>query len=581
MIKKSFSFFIAFLLFCVANTTFAGLFDKKADFLTVEQAFPFSLQATPQKITLHWDILPNYYLYKHTVTVKSDNVAFNQQITPIIEKTHEDPYFGKTQIFEQGLDIVLTPTQNQFEPQGKLIINYQGCTEGLCYPPQTQEIELAQWIKPSAVQVTTSDLTNENAQSNTTETTPFTERLFQSKFAVFWFFLLGIGLAFTPCVLPMLPLLSAIVIGKEQRVNTGKALLLSIIYVQGMALTYALLGLAVAAVGLSLQVWLQSPYVLGAFALLFILLACSMFGLFTLQLPVSWQTKLTVLSQKQSAGMYGGVFMMGAIAGLIASPCTSAPLSGALLYVTQTGDLVTGALTLYLLALGMGTPLIAITVFGNKILPKSGAWMENVKIAFGFVLLALPIILLARFLPNYWENILWSLLGIAFFAWLITLAGKHSRIWQVLSIMAMMVAAAPFYAAIQQLLHPQIQQSTNHQEFIQVKDLAELQQQLRNNPHKIAMVDLYADWCVACKEFEHKTFNQAEVQQRLQKILLLRVDMTKNSAANQALSKEYQVLGLPTILFFDQQGREISNSRVTGFLDAKQFSEWLDQLTID
>ncbi|OBX07317.1 thiol:disulfide interchange protein [Gallibacterium salpingitidis] len=569
MIKKYLSLFCLFILSCVAiNTANAGLFDKKTNYLTVEQAFPFSIQATPQKITLHWDILPNYYLYKHTITITSTNVDFQQQLMPVTEKTHEDPYFGKTQIFEQGLDVILTLTTGQFSPQGQLQINYQGCTEGLCYPPQQQQIDLAQVIKVDS-----------HNSVDTTATPSLTEQLFQSKFAVFWFFLLGIGLAFTPCVLPMLPLLSAIVIGKEQRVNTGKALLLSFIYVQGMALTYALLGLAVAAVGLSLQVWLQSPYVLGAFAILFVLLACSMFGLFTLQLPTSWQTKLTALSQQQSAGMYGGVFLMGAIAGLIASPCTSAPLSGALLYVTQTGDLATGALTLYLLALGMGTPLIAITVFGNKILPKSGAWMENVKIAFGFVLLALPIILLARFLPAYWEDILWSLLGIAFFAWLMTLAEKHSRIWQVLAMMAMIIAAAPLYFTVQQFLHPASSQSTDNDQFITVKDLQELQQQLRNNPHKIAMVDLYADWCVACKEFEHKTFNQPQVQQRLQQVLLLRVDMTKNSAANQALSKEYRVLGLPTILFFDQQGKEIPNSRVTGFLDAEQFSQWLDQLS--
>ncbi|MFC0309128.1 protein-disulfide reductase DsbD [Gallibacterium trehalosifermentans] len=573
MNRKYLSFLLTSFLCLLAAVASANLFNSKKTFLTVEQAFPFSIQAKSQKITLHWDIQPDYYLYKHSVTVNSEDIAFNQQIVPIMEKKHQDPYFGETLIFEQGLDIYLTPKQNEFLPQGKLLVNYQGCTEGLCYPPQTQEIDLAQLIKPTQTNTATTSLDTKN------ETNQFSQQLFQSKFAVFWFFLLGFGLAFTPCVLPMLPLLSAIVIGKEQRVNTGKALLLSFIYVQGMALTYSLLGLAVAAVGLSLQVWLQSPYVLGTFALLFILLACSMFGLFTLQLPNSWQNKLTQLSQKQSSGMYGGVFMMGAIAGLIASPCTSAPLSGALLYVTQTGDLTTGALTLYLLALGMGTPLMAITVFGNKILPKSGAWLENVKIAFGFVLLALPIILLSRFLPANWEGILWSLLGISFFTWLMTLAGQHSRLWQVICVMPIIISAAPLYLAIQQMISTESVAKATQDNFITVQDLNELQQQLQHNPHKIAMLDLYADWCVACKEFEHKTFNQPQVQQRLQQIQLLRVDMTKNSAANQALSKKYQVLGLPTILFFDQQGNEIPNSRITGFLDADQFSQWLDGLS--
>lgn len=571
MIKKYLTIFWTFILFSlVAIQASAGLFEKKSQYLTVEQAFPFSIQSEPQQIRLHWDILPDYYLYKHTVQVSSENTTFQQKILPQVEKSHEDPYFGKTQIYEQGLDIILTPTQASFPDTVTLQISYQGCTEGLCYPPQTFNITLTNYFADAASQA------SETSEASLTPS--FTQTLFSDQWAFLWFFVLGLGLAFTPCVLPMLPLLSAIVIGQKQCVNTPKALLLSLIYVQGMALTYALLGLAVAAVGLSLQIWLQNPYVLGVFALLFILLACSMFGLFTLQLPTRWQTKLTAFSQKQSAGVYSGVFVMGAIAGLIASPCTSAPLSGALLYVTQTGDLLTGALSLYLLALGMGTPLIAVTLFGNKILPKSGAWLENVKIAFGFVLLSLPIILLSRFLPNYWEEGLWSILGIAFFAWLLTISAKHSRIWQILCIMALIITASPLYFTLQQLIAPPTEQTSTSSDFITIHSLQELQQQLQQNPHSIAMLDLYADWCVACKEFEHKTFNQPQVQQRLQQVLLLRVDMTKNSANNQALSKHFNVLGLPTILFFDQQGHELTQQRITGFLDAEQFNQWLDPL---
>ena len=222
------------------------------------------------------------------------------------------------------------------------------------------------------------------------------ESLFNSKYAVFGFFLLGLGLAFTPCVLPMLPLLSAIVIGQNQRPNMWRAFALSFVYVQGMAVTYTLLGLVVAAIGLPFQVALQHPYVMIGLSIIFVLLALSMFGVFTLQLPSSLQTKLSLLSQQQKAGALGGVFLMGMIAGLVASPCTSAPLSGALLYVAQSGDLFTGAITLYLLALGMGVPLILITLFGNKILPKSGMWMETVKKLFGFVMLALPVFLISR-----------------------------------------------------------------------------------------------------------------------------------------------------------------------------------------
>lgn len=570
MIKKYWQFFCTVFLISLFSSAYAGLFDKKAEFLTAEQAFPFSVQAQPQQIILHWEIQPNYYLYKHTIQVKGENIAFTQQIEPIVEKSHQDPYFGNTQVYEQGLEIKLLPKQGVFHAEGSLEVSYQGCTAGLCYPPQTRQIQLAELLNNTPSNT-------ENTNITTDPETSLTQQLFQSKYAAFWFFLLGIGLAFTPCVLPMLPLLSALVIGQKQRANTAKALLLSVVYVQGMAFTYALLGLAVAAVGLSLQAWLQSPYVLSFFALLFVLLACSMFGLFHLQIPSSWQTKLNTLSQKQSAGVYGGVFVMGAIAGLIASPCTSAPLSAALLYVTQSGDLLTGALTLYLLALGMGVPLIAITVFGNKILPKAGVWLENVKVAFGFVLLALPIILLSRILPPYWEQILWSLLGIAFFIWFITIVGKAHRFWQLVALIGIVLSAAPLYFSWQQYWQNDNGNNENDT-FITVTSLEQLQQQLRQNPHQIAMVDLYADWCVACKEFEHKTFNQPQVQQKLAQILLIRVDMTKNSVENQIVSKKYNVLGLPTILFFDQQGNEIEDSRITGFLEAQPFLDWLQKI---
>ncbi|KGQ54347.1 Thiol:disulfide interchange protein DsbD precursor [Gallibacterium anatis] len=570
MIKKYWQFFCTVFLISLFSSAYAGLFDKKTEFLTAEQAFPFSVQAQPQQIILHWEIQPNYYLYKHTIQVTGENVAFTQQIEPTIEKSHQDPYFGNTQIYEQGLEIKLLPKQQVFQAEGSLEVSYQGCTDGLCYPPQTRQIQLAELLNNTPSNT-------ENTNITTDPETSLTQQLFQSKYAAFWFFMLGIGLAFTPCVLPMLPLLSALVIGQKQRANTAKALLLSVVYVQGMAFTYALLGLAVAAVGLSLQAWLQSPYVLSFFALLFVLLACSMFGLFHLQIPSSWQTKLNTLSQKQSAGVYGGVFVMGAIAGLIASPCTSAPLSAALLYVTQSGDLLTGALTLYLLALGMGVPLIAITVFGNKILPKAGAWLENVKVAFGFVLLALPIILLSRILPPYWEQILWSLLGIAFFIWFITIVGKAHRFWLLVALIGIVLSAAPLYFSWQQYWQNDNGNNENDT-FITVTSLDQLQQQLRQNPHQIAMVDLYADWCVACKEFEHKTFNQPQVQQKLAQILLIRVDMTKNSVENQIVSKKYNVLGLPTILFFDQQGNEIEDSRITGFLEAQPFLDWLQKI---
>ena len=246
----------------------------------------------------------------------------------------------------------------------------------------------------------------------------------------------------------MLPLLSAIVIGQNQRPNMWRAFALSFVYVQGMALTYTLLGLIVAAIGLPFQVALQHPYVMIGLSIIFVLLALSMFGVFTLQLPSSLQTKLSLLSQQQKAGAFGGVFLMGMIAGLVASPCTSAPLSGALLYVAQSGDLFTGAITLYLLALGMGVPLILITLFGNKILPKSGMWMETVKKLFGFVMLALPVFLISRILPDEWTPRLWAMLGTAFFIWFAFQMPKNGTGWvfRILFLVAATISVKPLQA---------------------------------------------------------------------------------------------------------------------------------------
>ena len=396
-----------------------------------------------------------------------------------------------------------------------------------------------------------------------------------------WFFVLGIGLAFTPCVLPMLPLLSAIVIGnRTEHSHTWRAFTLSFMYVQGMALTYTLLGLLVVLIGLPFQVALQSPYVLIGLSVVFTLLALSMFGVFTLQLPPSLQTKLTQLSQQQKRGAFFGVFAMGAIAGLVASPCTSAPLSGALLYVAQSGDLVIGALTLYLLALGMGLPLILITVFGNKILPKSGAWMENVKTAFGFVMLALPVFLLSRVLPLDWEPRLWALLGVSFFIWLATQMHTNGigLLFRILFLIAAITLAQPLQNWLWQnnTDHARTHSAVkNSLEFQSVQSYEELQLVLTKNPKPLALLDLYADWCVACKEFEHKTFAEPQVQDALKDVLLLRIDMTNNSENNRTLMKQLSITGLPTLMLFNPQGKEISSHRITGFMEGEAFLQTL------
>ena len=590
MMKKLFIFLVCCLTAMAAQ---ADLFNNKTKFLPVDQAFQLDVQRSNTGVSMQWQIAENYYLYQ-------DKLAFSVNGKPVENapqflssaEQYEDPYFGLVTIFKHDLNLTLPLKDPQ--PQDLLEVTYQGCAKGFCYPPETKQFQIGDLLsnvsagheaQNGAETHQTSQSAVENANVFSSQQNQLAESLSQSKYAMLWFFVLGIGLAFTPCVLPMLPLLSAIVIGgRKEETGNWRALALSFVYVQGMALTYTLLGLVVVLIGLPFQIALQSPYVLIGLSVVFVLLALSMFGVFTLQLPSSLQTKLTQFSQQQKSGAFFGVFVMGAIAGLVASPCTSAPLSGALLYVAQSGDFVIGALTLYLLALGMGLPLILITVFGNKILPKSGAWMENVKTAFGFVMLALPIFLISRIIPSMWEPRLWALLGVSFFIWLATQMRSNGigLFFRIVFFIAAMVSAQPLQHWVWQD-NTATSQAANAQSavknslvFQQISNYDELQAVLKQHPNKIAMLDLYADWCVACKEFEHKTFADPQVQSALSDVLLLRVDMTNNSESNRTLMKTLAVTGLPTIIFFNQQGEEIQAQRITGFLPAEAFMATLN-----
>ena len=582
---------LLFLFFIfTALSTQAGLFDKKPAFLPVDDAFQFSAAKSEnqENVIVNWSIAEGYYLYQEKISVKlnqEEASSFDVPTFSISPEDYNDPYFGLMKIFKKPVQAIFKASQPPLKAEDVIEIAYQGCTEGFCYPPEVKEIKVADL---PIVQVTDTKKTSEKStalsEQPKAEQDRLAESLFNSKYAVFGFFLLGLGLAFTPCVLPMLPLLSAIVIGQNQRPNMWRAFALSFVYVQGMALTYTLLGLIVAAIGLPFQVALQHPYVMIGLSIIFVLLALSMFGVFTLQLPSSLQTKLSLLSQQQKAGAFGGVFLMGMIAGLVASPCTSAPLSGALLYVAQSGDLFTGAITLYLLALGMGVPLILITLFGNKILPKSGMWMETVKKLFGFVMLALPVFLISRILPDEWTPRLWAMLGTAFFIWFAFQMPKNGTGWlfRILFLVAAMISVKPLQAWVwgessaQSAIENKL---VSHVEFKQVKSEAELQQALAENNKSLVMLDLYADWCVACKEFEKETFSDPRVQKNFGDMLLLQVDMTKNSEENRALMTKYKVLGLPTILFFNQDGKEIEGSRVNGFMPPVEFLQWIEKIS--
>lgn len=551
----------------------ASLFGEQPRFVPVDQAFAFDFQQQGAQLTLHWQIQPGYYLYRQQIRVIPHQVQLGAwQLPP--GTPHHDEFQGETAIFRDSLTLTLPILSAS--TGAEISVTYQGCAAaGFCYPPETRRIPL------EAITATADALpppgTAAVAAANT-------ERVPTLPFPALWALLIGIGIAFTPCVLPMYPLISALILGQKQRRSWGHTALLALVYVQGMAITYTLLGMIVAAAGLQFQAAFQHPYVLIGLSVLFILLALSMFGLFTLQLPASLQTRLTLWSNRQLGGSLLGVFIMGALAGLICSPCTTAPLSAILLYIAQSGNLWIGGGTLYLYALGMGIPLIIVTLFGNRLLPRSGPWMQHVKEGFGFVILALPIFLLERVLGDAWGIRLWSLLGIAFFLWGFTLSlhtQRHgARLWQILLLAAALICARPLQDWIFGA-PPRTEHEANAALVFQPIDSPQqltqalAQAKVRQQP---VMLDFYADWCVACKEFEKYTFSDAAVRSQLAGTLLLQANVTANTEQHAQLLQQLNVLGLPSILFFAPDGRQLESARVTGFMDAERFLTHLRQL---
>ncbi len=560
--------FLTLILLLCSTSVLAGLFDApgRSNFTPADQAFVFDFQQNQHELNLNWQVKEGYYLYRKQIGITPAQAQVGTLQLPA-GVAHEDEFYGKSEIYRGQLSVPVTVVQA--DKGATLTVTYQGCADaGLCYPPETKVIPLSE-VKAAAIPddsaLPSAEKARERGESGT-----------ELPFSALWALLIGIGIAFTPCVLPMYPLISGIVLGGKQRLSTGRALLLAFIYVQGMALTYTALGLVVAAAGLQFQAALQHPGVLIGLSVVFILLALSMFGLFSLQLPSSLQTRLTLMSNRQQGGSVGGVFAMGAIAGLICSPCTTAPLSAILLYIAQSGNMWLGGGTLYLYALGMGLPLILVTVFGNRLLPKSGPWMETVKTAFGFVILALPVFLLERVIGDVWGLRLWAMLGVAFFSWAFISSLNASKPWirvvQILLLAAALVSVRPLQ---DWAFGSPAAQSQAHLNFTPIENIDALHRALAQAEGKPVMLDLYADWCVACKEFEKYTFSDPQVQNALKDTVLLQANVTANSEQDKALLKELNVLGLPTILFFNAQGKEQPAQRVTGFMDAATFSAHL------
>lgn len=547
-------------------------------FLKVDEAFVLESEQQGNRLLLRLRIADDYYLYRHRFSFQGENLTFEEPVLPA-GIDHEDDFFGKTQVYYREVQIPVTLTEAG--QQASLKISYQGCTDGLCYPPTDKRIAVEPLVaEPPHDQIDAPTPAPASSQQDQLAAALGSQGFWLSVAA---FFALGLGLAFTPCVFPMYPILTGIIAGAGHRLSTRRAFLLSFVYVQGMAVTYTLLGLVVASAGLKFQAALQHPYVLIGLSVMFVLLALSMFGLYTLQLPSSLQTRLSGLSNRQQGGSVLGVGIMGMISGLVCSPCTTAPLSGALIYVAQSGDLWLGGAALYALSLGMGLPLLLLGTSGGKLLPKAGAWMDVIKQLFGFALLAVPILLLSRLWSDQVATLAWLGWGLLLCSYLYH-HNQHQQHSVGRSLRGFVLLLAMISAVVvgKDLLLPSPGASVAAQAeapaFIRIKTLDDLKTQLAAARGKPVLLDLYADWCVACKEFEHKTFSDPAVRERFGQMVLLQADVTANDDADVELLNGLNVLGLPTLIFFDRAGNEVSGQRVTGFMGPAEFLGQLDRI---
>lgn len=575
-----------------------SLLPANDSFLPVEQAFVFDYVQQQDELVVSWTIADGYYLYRDKIKLGGVAVSFSHPTYPASIEI-EDEYFGVTNVYYHQLTLRIPLSDISEDAEFKL--QYMGCAEaGLCYPPVTKVLPLLPVSDnsnntasaTSAAKALNSDSAETTSQVPVSSQNTLAEKLSDgaSLATLAGFFLLGLGLAFTPCVFPMYPILTSIIVGQGSALSGKRAFSLSFSYVQGMAITYSLLGLVIASLGVKFQAYMQHPAVLSVAIVIFVLLALSMFGVFNLSLPSSWQEKVSNVSNKQQGGSLKGAFIMGALSGLIASPCTTAPLSAALLYVAQSGDLLLGAITLYILSLGMGLPLLILGSSGGKLLPKAGNWMNAVKTSFGFLLLAVPLILLERIIPFSYVLIGGTVLSLAFIIYLyrVLFSLQNVTAKAVILVAGQLLLVAVLYlnlsywreeapAQVAASAGPATATQSANAGFESISTLEQLQQKVAASNGRYTLVDLYADWCVACKEFEHLTFPKPEVQAQMAKMQLLKVDVTKMTRKDQALLDAYQVLGLPTLLIFDAKGNELTPARVTGFMNATDFAAHLQQ----
>ena len=599
-----------------------GIFAEEEEFLKVDEAFQLSAQIEGDRVVARWVMPDGYYLYRHQFKADAKDARGFGLGEPEIPQGKQkfDEYFGDVEVYYHNAVMSVPLTDQVDGAAGQIGIEYQGCADrGLCYPPERKwfsfngsELRPAELIK-TAVNETAATPT----PSVSLESAPIApsdelgvvteERILAGIladesmiYALALFFVAGIGLAFTPCVLPMVPILSSIIVGEGENISNRRAFTLSLAYVLGMAVTYAIIGLLVGSFGaqLNLQAALQSAPVLIFFAIVFVILSFAMFGFYELQLPQSLQDKLNNVSQKQKGGKHVSVLFMGSVSSLVVSPCVSAPLAGALVYISTTNDAVLGGLALLALGLGMGVPLMIVGASGGQWLPRAGAWMDGVKAVFGVLLLAVAIWLIERIIPPAITLGLWGILllgsavylgvldasprqGIAQFG---KAVGVIAFVWGILLLVGAgsgandplrplgAIAASNHGGATSS---DQSGQYATHDDWLPVKSVQDVQAKISSS-QKPVLLDLYADWCISCKVMERSVFPEPKVAQLLAQFTLLRADVTLNDEIDQELLNTYGLFGPPSMVFFAEDGREIEVGRIQGEMDVEGMATHLD-----
>lgn len=555
------------------------------DYLAPEVAFKFSAKMIDaQTIAVNYAVADGYYLYRERFAFRAYGATLGEPVIPAGKIKYDQTFQKEVETYHTSVTIRIPV---QAAGPFTLVATSQGCADkGLCYPPMESKEQLD--VNAPASNAAPIDATSDSASQTLSDSEEGTiERSLKSGkllTIIPLFLLLGLGLAFTPCVLPMMPILSGIIVGEGAQLKRGRGFVLALVYSLGMAIVYTALGTAAGLIGEGLAAALQNPWVLSFFALLMIVLALSMFDIYQLQMPAAIQTKLSQVSGQQSAGKLLGVFAMGAISALIVGPCVAAPLAGALIYISQTRDVVIGSSALFAMAIGMSVPLLLLGLSAGVLLPRAGNWMNAVKRFFGVLMLAVALWMVSPVIAGGAQMLGWAAIGIGYGAYMLWGAkgGWFSKavgvVFTVIGVLQLVGVATGGRDPLMPLSHMQQAQQNAHVTFARVKTVADLDRVLAQSAGKHVMLDFYADWCVSCIEMEKLTFPDPRVRAQLDDMVLLQVDVTKNDEDDKAMLRRFKLFGPPGIIFFDKQGQEIQGGRVIGFQNADKFTQSLERI---